>query len=334
MHSKVEIKLVSSEIATLWTTYISDSMAVCVFKHFLSNVQDSEIRPVIEFALSLAQKHIQIISDTFNKEGLTIPIGFTDEDVNVSAPRLFSDAYYLYYLRLMGTLGLEAYSVAIPFMVRQDVLDFFTDCLQTTLELARRVSATLLSKGLFIRPPFIEITKDIDFVKKQSFLAGLFGEHRNLLSIEVTHLYANLESNVDFRTLLTGFAQVSNSSVIKDYMIRGKHIAEKHIEMITSTLKTDDVSAPTTWDNFISDSATSPFSDKLMLFHVNLLSIARFGTYATGLAASLRSDLQVEYFRLIAEIAKFASDGGRIMIDNGWLEQPPQAINHEVLSKV
>jgi hypothetical protein len=34
MHPQNDIKLVSSEIATLWTTYISDSMAICVFKHF------------------------------------------------------------------------------------------------------------------------------------------------------------------------------------------------------------------------------------------------------------------------------------------------------------
>jgi hypothetical protein len=188
---------------------------------------------------------------------------------------------------------------------------------------------TLLNKGLFIRPPFVETTDELDFIDDRSFTAGLLGEHRNLLSIEITHLYANLEPNVEFKTLLTGFAQVSKTSEIREFMIRGKHLFEKHIEVITSTLKTDDVSAPTAWDSYISGSKTPPFSEKLMLFHVDLLSVARFTTYATGLAASLRTDLQAEYLRLIAQIAKFGSDGGRIMIDNGWLEQPPQAIKHE-----
>lgn len=327
--TKNEIKLVSSEIATLWTTYVSDSMAVCVFRHFLANVEDNEIGTVIETAMGLAQKHVKTISEIFRQEGRSVPVGFTDEDVDESAPRLFSDPYYLYYLRLMGSLGLEAYSVSIPFMARKDVLDFFSDCLQTTLDLSRKVSMTLLNKGLFIRPPFVETTKDIDFIDDRSFLAGLLGGHRNLLTTEITHLYMNLESNVEFRTLLTGFAQVSKTQKIKEYMISGKQLSQKHVEMISATLKTDDVSAPTTWDSYISGSAHPPFSEKLMLFHVGILSVARFGTYASGLAASLRADLQVEYMRLIAAIAKFASDGGHIMIDNGWLEQPPQAVKHE-----
>lgn len=329
MHSKNDIKLVSTELATLWTTYVSDSMSICVFKHFLSNIQDAEIRTVVEYAMSLAQKHMLIISDIYNREEQTIPVGFTEEDVDVSAPRLFSDTYYLYYLRLVGTLGLEAYSVALPFMVRQDVLDFITDCLQTTIELSRRVSSILVNKGLFIRPPFVETTKEIDFIDDRSFTAGLLGEHRNLLLTEITHLYANLEANVEFRTLLTGFAQVSKTWQINEFMIKGKHLVEKQIEMITSILKTDGVSAPTAWDNYISSSETPPFSEKLMLFHVNLLCIGRFTLYSTGLAASLRTDLQVEYFRLLAQIAKFGSDGSHIIIDKGWLEQPPQAVKHE-----
>jgi hypothetical protein len=329
MHSPNKKKLVSSETATLWATYISDSMAVCVFKHFLSNVQDTEIGSVVEYAMSLAQKHIQVISEILKNEGKPIPVGFTDDDVDISAPRLFSDAYYLYYLRLVGTLGLEAYGVALPLMVRQDILDFFTDCLQTTIELSRRISKVLLNNGLFISSPLVETSNEIDFIDNRNFLSGLSGEHRNLLATEITHLYANLESNVNFKTLLFGFSQVSKIPVIAEYMIRGKHLSEKHIDIIASTLKTDDVPAPTTWDNYISSSTIPPFSEKLMLFHVGLLCVGRFTTYATGLAASLRSDLQLEYFRLLAQISKFTYDGCRMMIDNGWLEQPPQAVKHD-----
>jgi hypothetical protein len=37
------IKLTSAEIANLWSSYQSDSMAICTMGTFLSNVEDKEI---------------------------------------------------------------------------------------------------------------------------------------------------------------------------------------------------------------------------------------------------------------------------------------------------
>jgi hypothetical protein len=36
-------------------------------------------------------------------------------------------------------------------------------------------------------------------------------------------------------------------------------------------------------------------------------------------------DLAAQYHRLMAEIEQFAEDGANIMIEKGWLEQPPKA---------
>lgn len=37
--------------------------------------------------------------------------------------------------------------------------------------------------------------------------------------------------------------------------------------------------------------------------------------------------------RLMAEIGKFAEDGLTILIDNGWLEKPPQAADRKNIAK-
>lgn len=39
-----DTRLTSSEIASLWATYIDYSLVTCVFKHFLNNVEDASIR--------------------------------------------------------------------------------------------------------------------------------------------------------------------------------------------------------------------------------------------------------------------------------------------------
>ncbi|WP_307439756.1 DUF3231 family protein [Bacillus sp. V2I10] len=45
----------------------------------------------------------------FQNEKFPIPHGFTDEDVDINAPRLFSDVFMLLYLRQMGISGVGSY---------------------------------------------------------------------------------------------------------------------------------------------------------------------------------------------------------------------------------
>ena len=334
MQAKKDIQLASSEIGALWTTYMNDSVAVCALKYFLDKVKDTDTRPAIEYALGVSQKHIQDITGFFNKEGYPIPHGFTDEDVDVSAPPLYTDVFYLYYLRHIGVSGLNSYGVALPSMARQDIVDFFTQCLNESIELTRRVTAAQLSLGIYMRSPSIEIPDKVDFIKKDSFLTGFLGERRKLTAIEIAHIYSNIRNNLAGKALLTGFAQTAESNKISELMVGGKSIANKNIEILSTLLKEDDIPAPMIGDSFVTASTEAPFSDKLMLFHAVIMNAFGIGNYGTAIATSLRHDIQLDYTRLSAEIAEYAGDCVKTMIENGWLEQPPQVIDHEALAKV
>lgn len=334
MQSKTEISLTSAEISVLWRIYMNDSMAVRILKYFLEKVKDTDIRPIVEFAFNLAQQHIQTITDIYHKEGYPVPQGFTDEDMDITAPPLFNDNFYLFYLHYMSRVGLNNYSIALPQMVRQDVLDFLTNCLNQTTELARKVIMTKLSAGLLIRPPKIIIPDQIDFIKKQSFLAGFWGEKRSMIAGEIAQIFLNIHSITIIKALLTGFAQVSESEKVKDFMKRGKNIAAKHIEILSTKLKEEDVPAPGTWESFVTDSIENTFSDKMMMFHVSMIVSSTLSSYGNLLAISMRHDLQADFIRLSAEIVQYGAGAINIMVDHGWMEQPPQAINHDALVRV
>jgi hypothetical protein len=110
-------------------------------------------------------------------------------------------------------------------------------------------------------------------------------------------------------------------------MTRGKEIAEKHENVFREVLLKDDLPLPSTWDSATSQSTVAPFSDKLMMFHVNILNATSIASYGTSIAGSLRKDLSADYSRLTLEVIKYADDGVKIMIKNNWLEQPPQAVD-------
>jgi spore coat protein CotF len=328
------IRLTAAEIGNLWTNYINDSMAICVIKHFLNQVEDDEIRPILEYALHLAKQHVQSVKEIFNQEKIPIPIGFTDDDVNVNAPRLFSDTFYLIYLQNMSRVGLAAYSLALPGVARPDARNFYNECINSSTELNNQLTEVMLNKGIYSRSAFITYPEKVDFINhNQGYLAGWFGNRRPLNAMEITQIHFCLLTNFFSKVLMTASAQVAQSKEVRQYMERGKHISSKHIEVFQSLLKEEDLSIPPTWDSEVSDSTVPPFSDKLMMFHSRSLTMAGIGNYGTGLSTTMRHDLGAHYARLAAELGHFGDDGANIMIKNAWLEQPPSADDRNALAR-
>ncbi|MEH7086950.1 DUF3231 family protein [Neobacillus drentensis] len=332
MQSEKNIKLTSAEISQLWSAYMNDSLSICVLKYFLAKAEDPEIRLVVEYALGLAEAHIKKLTVIFKGEKFPIPYGFKEEDVDITAPRLFSDPYFLYYLLQWSSLGLEAYSISLSLATRSDVFDYFSECIDDSKKLLKKTGDVLLSKGLYIRAPYVTTPEKVDFIRKQNFLTGWFGERRSLTTLEVTNLYANLQRNVLAMATFIGFSQVAKSKEVGRFIARGKEIASKHIEIYSSILIENALPASVSWDNQVLDSTVSPFSDKLMMFHVNGLAAGAIGYYGTSLSTSSRRDLSTHYLRFLGEVLKYTEDAANIMIDNGWMEQPPKVVDHDKLA--
>lgn len=315
----------------LWNTYIGDTMANCVLKHFLRTYEDPDIEPILRFALESAQDHISRIADLFSKEGIPIPQGFGEQDVNLQARKLFSDVTYLRYLHHMGRTGLNAYSLAKSVSARKDIRDLFRDFSNQTETLFDKNTNLVQEKGLFIRAPYMSYPDKVEFVCDTAFIGGLIGHRRPLLAIEIAHIGVNIEVSNVGKTLLLGFSQVAQSKKISDYFKKGYDLGKKMVEEFMIKLKEDDNSYPSTWDSTITNSTEAPFSDRLMLFHTNAQSGIGMGDFGLAIAASLRKDLGVMYAGFLIQVADYAHDGMKLMIDHGWLEKPPQSIDREAL---
>src|SRR5690606_19381568 len=100
-----------AEMGKLWAVYEGNTMGRCVLKYFLENVNDDVVKGVLESALKLDESLLHSIENIFKEGNFPIPVGFTDEDVNLGAPRLFHDDFYLHYLQYLGKAGLSIYSV-------------------------------------------------------------------------------------------------------------------------------------------------------------------------------------------------------------------------------
>ncbi|MFC5733961.1 DUF3231 family protein [Cytobacillus gottheilii] len=327
------IRLTSSEVGGLWANYIADSMFVCVYKYYLEKVEDEEIKKVLEHALDLSQQHVQVVTKIFKEEGHAIPLGFTENDVHVDAPRLFSDEFFLIFTKQMTKGALVTYGAALPHVFRNDIREHFMSCISSTMELFNEATDVLLSKGLEVRSPYIPYLREADMVEKQHFLAGWWGKQRPITALEITHLYSNIQTNHMGTATITGFGQVAKNSDVRDYFKRGKEISKNQIQVIINYLHENDLPAPVTWDAEVYDSTESPFSDKLMLFMISMMTAAGMGNYGTALSASPRRDIAADYVRFQGEIGLYAEDGLNLQIKHAWLERPPHAADRDQLMK-
>lgn len=333
MDTGKNIRLTAAEISQLWGSYQNDTLAICMLRYFLNHVEDTEIRPLLQHALDLSQAHIPKLTAFFQEEGNAVPQGVTEDDVNESAPRLFSDTYMLMYMQQVGKLSLNAYSVAVANATRQDLHNYFSECLREYAELHTMANDLLLAKGLYVRPPYIPPQESVSFVDSTKFLTGWFGKRRPLLSLEISNLFENAQRNALGVSTLIGFSQVARSKEVTNYLIRGKEIAAKHVEIFGSILREDDLPNPMTWDSEVTKSTTPPFSDKLMTVATTGLIGIGIGYYGTSMATSMRADINTHYVRLTGEIGKYSLDGAKLMIKNGWLEQPPMQADRDKLAK-
>ncbi|MBT2757995.1 DUF3231 family protein [Mesobacillus foraminis] len=326
-------KISSSELGNLWTQYINDSLSNCIFRYFLNHVQDNDISEVLQYALELTERHLKKIEEFLTTANYPTPIGFTDDDVTVEAPSLFTDTYIIIYLQIMAVHGLTRYSGAIGNVISEEQRKYFIDVISETLELYDRTTKVLVEKGIISKPPTFNNHQKVEFVKKQNFLTGWLGKRRPISAVEVSGTYLNMQKNMTKIVLELGFSQVAKSKEVRKFMERARILCTNHFKILSSMLTEDNLHIPRTFESEVTDSTIPPFSDKLMLYHIASLISSAMGYYGEAMAVSQRRDLAANYAKMITEMGVLAEDGMNLLIENEWMEQPPLATDHEELAK-
>jgi hypothetical protein len=85
---------------------------------------------------------------------------------------MLASDFYLFYIQNMRKIGMEGYTLCLSNSARLDMCVFFTECLSESARLYNMATEVMLSKGTFIRAPYIPESKKVEYVQKQHYLAG------------------------------------------------------------------------------------------------------------------------------------------------------------------
>lgn len=327
-----EATLTSGEIGSLWTTYIGETMFSLVYQHFKQHCDDPEIKQLLETGSEITSKLVTEMKSMYEKNRMKLPIAFGDQDINLEAPRMFSDKFYMFYMKEAARSAMNNYTASLVGCHREDVRAFFTSAIEEYLQLFNKTMDIMLSKGIVIRTPSIPVPKEATIVHNQSFLGSWLGPKRPISAEEIKVIYVNLDTNMLGKSLMIAFSQSCRNEKLKNYLVKGRKISHKHIEIFLNLLTDEDLPAPQLWDPEVTESNIPPFSDKLMMYHTGLAAGSGIENYGMAVAKSARKDIAADFVRLAIESAQFAQDGAQLAINLGFLEQIPLAANRDHLA--
>lgn len=330
-----DVPITSSELANLWMTFQEKTMIIRILEHFIEHANNAE-KQLLLTHYNNASKAIDIIKGIFQQEEAVIPIGFTESDVQKGVPKLFDYLFDIMYLHMMTKVEMSLYSLFCGMSYREDVNDFFINLTAEAQEINCQATQFLLEKGVLVRPAFVSMPKEVHFVEnKNNYRSSfnLFSETRSLNTIEVSLIHHAIETNLVGMQLMIGFAQVASNKEVQNYLVKGMKLSKKIEIDLGEFLRQSYIEPPATHAGKATASKIPPFSDKLMMYNTSLLTSFGLGSNALGGAFSLRNDLPAKMALLAKDIFTFAQDGGKIMIKNGWMEEPPQIEDRNQLTK-
>lgn len=325
----------SSELGTLWMTYQQKTMTQRILEYFIEQSSDEQAKAILQDTHEKVVQYVEKIKSILTAEGAVIPVGFTEKDVNTGVPKLYDNMFDIMFLRLLKEISMGLHTLHIGMSHRKDIILLYKELTGFTQSVYDKCIDYLQEKDVLPRSPAVTMPKQVEFAKDANYMSGfnLFSGKRALNTVELSHIYFGIESNVFGMQLMTGFAQVAIEPEVKKYFLKGKELSKKIVTEYTQVLLQSDIQPPSTWGAKATNSKIAPFSDKLMMYCTSLFCSFGLGSNALGTAFSLRSDLPIMLLSTAKDIFTYAQEGGKIMAKNGWLEQPPSMEDRNKLIK-
>ncbi|AXF56348.1 DUF3231 family protein [Salicibibacter kimchii] len=335
MTTSDHLSISAAELGSLWMGYENKTMNMRFLEHYMEKAENQDAKKILASYYKKERNHVETLTKIFQEEGAALPVGYTEKDVEPGAARLFDEMFDIMHLRLITVINMGLFTVHLSMAYRDDIRKLYQRFTADAQEAYDQTTDFLLKHAAIPRPPYITLPKEVEFAKTKQYMSGfnLFSQKRPLNAVEIGHIYQPLEANTIGMTLMAGFAQSAQNKDAAKIFFDGKDLAKQIVTKLSDLLRDSDVHTPSMWAGNATDSTNAPFSDKMMMYQTSVFTNFGMTSNAIGSAFSLRSDLPAKMAKTAADIFNFAKNSGQVIVDNGWLEEPPQAEDRTQLAK-
>lgn len=323
------IPITSSEIAYLWNTYLLNSLAKHRLMYAIAQCEDEDIRSIFQISLDSSTQILDQVKAIFDRENQRVPYGFSEDDVYVNAPKVYSDKLVLYVLKVYTTVGLSNYGMALSLSPRKDIRKLFTESMISTIDLSNKIDDVALEKGIYIRTPTIPTTQEVEFAEDKSIMGRIIGHKRSLNALEITNIFNCSMTSSIIAAHILGLAQTIKEERLRDFLNRTRKTLKEHYDTLNEILHKEDLSFATSLENEVFKTSEPTLSDRLSMFFsisslqmlLTTLSIAKVGV--------LRKDVFMTLSQLSSEVILLIKDAADLMLERNWFEEMPKNVSRE-----
>jgi hypothetical protein len=328
--------ITSSELGVLWLTYQEKTMILRMLEYFIEKADDEKAKTIMTDIYNEIDSYVGKIVEIFKSEGAAIPVGFTSQDVNKDVPKLYDNGFDIMFVRLLKEISMGLHTININMVYREDIVMLFKELTTVTQTFYNSCTQYLIEKGMLARAPYVSMPNSVGFVKEKEYLAGMnpfskIGKKRTLNTVEVAYIFHGIASNIIGLQMITGFAQCADKTEVKHFFTKGGELSKSVIKEMSEIFLEDNIQIPAPSGGNATRSTVPPFSDKLMMYCTSLFCSFSMGGNAVGTAFSLRNDLAAKNTIFMKDIFEYAHEGAKIMIKNGWMEEPPQMVERKAV---
>jgi hypothetical protein len=200
------------------------------------------------------------------------------------------------------------------------------------MEIYKKAKDLLISKQLYQQPPTYITPDKVEMIERYHYVTDVFGKQRPMNAVESGHTFFNLNKAMIAKAMILGFSKVSKNENVLTLLEKSIQTTNSQITSFSSLLTKENIHLPKSVDTEVTNSTVSPFSDKLMLLQTGFFYGVAVTYYNAALISSMRADISVINEKAALTSLWMFNRIGKEMIDNQWLEQPPQADDRKRLN--
>lgn len=319
-------KMSSTELGSLWTTYHKKTMILRILEYLIEKSDDQKAKDLMLGLLEKLHPKVIEIKTMLENDGAAPPIGFTKEDVNLGAPKLYENGFDIMFCRILKEISMGMYVLHMTTSYREDIIKFYKQLTNISQTYYNQFTQYLIEKDFLPRPNYTTMPNSVDYITDQSYMKGtnFFGHKRILNTVEFGLLYHSIETNIFGMQLMMSFAQCAKDEEVKKYFTTGQELSKGILKETGEILLQNNIQPPATSGGTVTSSTEAPFSEKLMMYCTYLLGGFSLGSQGFSAGFILRNDVMAKTGILAKDLYEYTVEGAKLMMSKGWLEEPPQ----------
>jgi len=319
-------KMSAAELGSLWTTHQKKTMILRFLEYFIEKADDQRAKELMSGLWEELDQKVMELRTMLENDGAVPPIGFTEKDVNLNAPKLYEHGFDIMFCRTLKEISMAMYVLHITTAYREDIVLYYKQLTDITQTYYNLFTQYLLENDFLPRPNFTNMPHTPEYITSKNYMNGIhmFNEKRDLNSVEYSLLFHSIETNITGMQLMSGFAQCAKDEDVKKYFLKGRELSKEILNGTAKILIENKIQPPATSGGTVTNSTEAPFSDKLMMFCNYLLGGFSIGGQGFDSVFILRNDVVRKSVLFAKDAYEYTMNGVKIMMSKGWFEEPPK----------